>query len=146
MIKKDAKNYRLLSQAWTIAQEDDKAVPALKEAARLSDDGVLDVRLAQSYLNLSRHKECIEAARKGIRKGDLKRADTANMVLGMCLFESDNLDGAKNAFRQAARDGRSKKNANSWLNFIQNEQKRLKQLQRQLDSMRQASLGAPNTY
>ncbi|MEC7804318.1 MAG: hypothetical protein VX533_05670, partial [Pseudomonadota bacterium] len=72
--------------------------------------------------------------------------DTANMVLGMCLFESDNLDGAKNAFRQAARDGRSKKNANSWLNFIQNEQERLKQLQRQLDSMRQASLGAPNTY
>ena len=145
-VEKEAKNFRLLSQAWTLAQEDNKAVPALKEAARLSDDGVLDVRLAQSYLNLSRYKECIEAARTGIRKGDLKRADTANMVLGMCLFESDNLDGAKNAFRQAARDGRSKKNANSWLNYIQNEQKRLKQLQRQLDSMRQASRGAPNTY
>ncbi len=145
-VKKDAKNWRLLSQAWTLAQEDDKAVPALKEAARLSDDGELDVRLAQSLLNLSRYKECIEAARAGIRKGDLKRADTANMVLGMCLFETDNLGGAMNAFRRAARDSRSKKNANSWLNFIENEQKRLKELQRQLDSMRQAGGGVSNTY
>ena len=145
-VKKDAKNWRLLSQAWTLAQEDNKAVPALKEAARLSDDGELDVRLAQSLLNLSRYKECIEAARTGIRKGDLKRADTANMVLGMCLFETDNLDGAKGAFRRAARDSRSKKNANSWLSFIENEQKRLKQLQQQLDLMRQAGGGVPNTY
>ncbi len=68
------------------------------------------------------------------------------MVLGMCLFETDNLDGAKSAFRRAARDSRSKKNANSWLSFIENEQKRLKQLQQQLDSMRQAGGGVPNTY
>ena len=146
LVEKDAKNWRLLSQAWTLAAEDNMAVPALKEAARLSDDGELDVRLAQSLLNLSRYKECIEAGRTGIRKGDLKRADTANMVLGMCLFETDNLDGAKSAFRRAARDSRSKKNANSWLSFIENEQKRLKQLQQQLDSMRQAGGGVPNTY
>ena len=38
-----AKNYRLLSQAWTLAQEDEKAIPALQQAAKLSDDGELDV-------------------------------------------------------------------------------------------------------
>jgi hypothetical protein len=38
-VTKSAKNYRLLSQAWQLSMEDEKAIPALKEAARLSDDG-----------------------------------------------------------------------------------------------------------
>jgi tetratricopeptide (TPR) repeat protein len=140
-VEKTAKNYRLMSQAWALAQEDSKAIPPLREAARLSDDGELDARLAQSYLNLSRYKECIQASNTGLRKGDVKRADDAYMVLGMCHFESDNLGQAETAFKRAqnrARNDRSKKNANSWLRFIQNERSRVEQLQQQLDSMRQA--------
>lgn len=139
VVERNAKNMRLLSQAWSLAQEDLKAVPALKEAARLSDDGELDVRLAQSYLNLSRYKECIEAARQGIKKGDLKRTDTANMILGMCLFETDSMDSAKNAFRQAARDDRSSKNANSWLQYIESEEQRQRELERSLQMVRRTT-------
>ena len=49
-VTKNAKNYRLLSQAWMLSQEDERAVPALKEAARLSDDGELDVRLGNTVI------------------------------------------------------------------------------------------------
>ena len=35
-VSKDAKNYRLLSQAWSLAAEDEEAIPALQQAARLS--------------------------------------------------------------------------------------------------------------
>jgi tetratricopeptide (TPR) repeat protein len=72
-VTKNAKNYRLLSQAWMLSQEDERAVPALKDAARLSDDGELDVRLGNTYLNLGNYDECISAVQAGLRKGGLRK-------------------------------------------------------------------------
>jgi tetratricopeptide (TPR) repeat protein len=135
-IDKKSRNYRLLSQAWALAQEDERAIPALKKAASFSDDGDLDIRLAQSYLNLGKKTECIGAARDGIKKGGVKRVDIANMVLGMCLFEADLLGDAKTAFRKAAKDKRSQKNALSWLQYIESEELRLQQLERSLQQLK----------
>lgn len=137
-VEKTADNYRLLSQAWALSAEDRKAIPALKSAASMSNDGDLDVRLAQSYLNLSEFGDCIESARAGIRKGGVKRADTANVVLGMCLYETDRYEDAKKAFRAAAQDKRSAATANQWILFIEREQERLLQLERSLQQVQQA--------
>ena len=41
---------------------------------RLSDDGELDVRLGNTYLNLGNYDECINSVREGLRKGGLKNA------------------------------------------------------------------------
>ena len=106
----------------------------------MSDDGELDVRLANSYLNLSNFSECITAARKGIDKGGLRREDLAYEILGMCLYESDRYNDAKNAFRRAARDDRTAKRARNWIRFIEKEQARLKELERSLQAARRASL------
>ena len=54
-VSRNAKNYRLLSQAWQVAQEDEKSIPALKEAARLSNEGELNLRLGNAYLNLGQY-------------------------------------------------------------------------------------------
>ncbi|MDJ0928506.1 MAG: hypothetical protein QNJ73_12785 [Gammaproteobacteria bacterium] len=136
LIDKKADNYRILSQAWMLAAEDRKAIPALKTAASMSDDGDLDARLANSYLNLSEYDQCIEAARSGIRKGGLRREDNAQVVLGMCLFENDQYEAAKKAFRAAAKDKRSQKTAKQWITFIEREQERLRQLERSLQQVR----------
>lgn len=138
-IEKTADNYRLLSQAWALAAEDRKAIPALKTAANMSDEGELNVRLAQSYLNLSEYSDCIESARTGLRKGGVRRDDTANVILGMCLFETDQYDQAKTAFRKAAQDKRSAATARQWLSFIESEQERLRQLERSLAQLRRES-------
>jgi tetratricopeptide (TPR) repeat protein len=79
-VTKNAKNYRLLSQAWMLSQEDERAVPALKEAARLSDDGELDVRLGNTYLNLGNYDECISAVQAGLRKGGLCASTTSGVT------------------------------------------------------------------
>jgi hypothetical protein len=52
----EEKNWRLLSQAWFLAQEDQMAIIALREAAKLSDEGELDVRLARSLANIADYK------------------------------------------------------------------------------------------
>ncbi|MEM9058271.1 MAG: tetratricopeptide repeat protein, partial [Pseudomonadota bacterium] len=128
MVDGDAKNYRLLSQAWMVANEDDKAIPALREAARLSGDGELDVRLAQSYLNTENWDGAVTSVRAGISKGGLRRRDQAHTILGMALYEQEKFNEALNAFREAAKDPRSSKVAAQWVQHIEKEKERVKQL------------------
>ena len=139
IVEEKASNYRLWAQALQLAQEDQDAIPALRQAARLSDDGELDVRLAQSHLNLSQYDECVSSAREGINKGGLKRRDQAYVILGMCLFESKNYNEAKTAFSNAAKDKRSAKIASQWLQFIESEQERQRKLDESLRAVRTAS-------
>jgi tetratricopeptide (TPR) repeat protein len=88
-VAKDAKNYRLLSQAWTLAAEDEAAIPALQEAARLSPEGELNLRLGNAYLNLGQYDDCAPAIREGLEKGGIKSPDNAQISLGMCLYNAD---------------------------------------------------------
>ena len=124
VVAKNEKNYRLLSQAWTLSMEDEKAIPALQQAARLSTDGELDVRLANAYLNVGEYEECAKAARNGLRKGGLKNPDNAQISLGMCLYNTRDYNDAKDAFRAAARVQKSARIANQWIRVIEAEQER----------------------
>ncbi|MDH3282243.1 MAG: tetratricopeptide repeat protein, partial [Gammaproteobacteria bacterium] len=101
------KNLRLLSQAWYQAREDQKAIPPLELAAARSDDGELYTRLAQSYMELERWADAARALQTGLAKGGIKRVDTANVMLGMALFNQEQLDLAQSAFENAVRDQRS---------------------------------------
>ena len=127
-VSKNAKNYRLLSQAWMLSMEDERAVPALKEAARLSDDGELDVRLGNTYLNLGNYDDCISAVQAGLRKGGLKNPDNAQISLGMCLYNKRRYQAAIDAFRVAAKTPRSRKIANQWISVINAEVERNEQI------------------
>ncbi|MDH4049181.1 MAG: hypothetical protein OEW68_13550 [Gammaproteobacteria bacterium] len=127
-VAKDAKNYRLLSQAWTLAMEDEKAIPALKEAARLSNDGELDLRLGNAFLNVGQYSDCVSSIRTGIRKGGIKSADNAQISLGMCLYNMKEYNDAIAAFRDAAKADRSKRIANQWINVIQSDIERNEQI------------------
>jgi tetratricopeptide (TPR) repeat protein len=127
-VSKSAKNYRLLSQAWMLSQEDTRAVPALKEAARLSDDGELDVRLGNTYLNLGNYDECISSVNAGLSKGGLKNADNAQISLGMCLYNKRRYQAAVEAFRAAAKTPRSRKVSQQWISVINAEVERNEQI------------------
>jgi tetratricopeptide (TPR) repeat protein len=124
IVDSNERNLRLLSQAWYQAREDEKAIPPLERAAKLSDDGSLYVRLAQAHINLENWKEAAEAVQKGIRLGGLKRSDTANIMLGMALFNQKRLEQARRAFEVASRDDRSKRAATQWIAYVDSEIKR----------------------
>ncbi len=59
IVEENERNLRLLSQAWYIAREDEKSIPPLAQAAELTNDGELYVRLAQSHLNLENWDEAV---------------------------------------------------------------------------------------
>jgi tetratricopeptide (TPR) repeat protein len=135
-VSKNAKNYRLLSQAWQLSMEDSKAIPALTEAARLTTDGELDVRLGNAYLNTAQYDECVKAVQNGIRKGGLKSPDNAQISLGMCLYNQQKYTAATKAFQEAAKVPKSRKLANQWINVISAEVDRLEQIRLAEDAAR----------
>ncbi len=135
-VTKSAKNYRLLSQAWQLSMEDEKAIPALTEAARLSTDGELNVRLGNALLNTGKYAECVAAVEAGIRKGDLKSPDNAQISLGMCQYNLHKYNSAITAFQAAGKTPRSRKISNQWINVIRAEIQRNEQIKFAEDAAR----------
>ena len=128
VVGKTEKHYRLLSQAWQLSMEDKKAIPALKAAAALASDGELDQRLANSYLNIGEYGDCVTSANKAISKGGLKNPDNAQISLGMCLYNLRRYGDAKTAFRNAAKVPRSQRTASQWIQVIDAEVERNRQI------------------
>jgi tetratricopeptide (TPR) repeat protein len=141
-VKADVRNLRLLSQAWYSAREDRKAIPPLRQAAAISDDGELYIRLAQSHINLEEWNEAADAAKKGLASGNLKRKDTANIMYGMALFNQKKLEQAKRAFAAAAKDKRSKRAAQQWIKYADSEIRRRDTLEQKLPEMKARDIDA----
>ena len=125
---KNDKNYRMLSQALTLAAEDEMAIPALQEAARLSDEGELDLRLGNAYLNLGKYGECVSAIKKGIEKGKIKSPDNAHISMGMCQYNEADYRDAIASFRKAAETQRSRRISNQWISVIESDIERNEQI------------------
>lgn len=128
VVKKNEKNYRLLSQAWMLSMEDQKAIPALKAAAALADHGELDARLANSYLNVGEYGQCVTSARNAARKGGLKSPDNIQISLGMCLYNLRKYSESKTAFREAAKVPRAQRTSRQWIRVIDAEIERNRQI------------------
>ena len=124
----EAENHRLLSQAWQLAQEDEKAIPSLQAAAKATIDGELDVRLGNAYLNLGQYENCSEAVENGLRKGGLKSPDNAQISLGMCLYNQRKYRDAIAAFREAGKERRSARIAGQWISVIESDIDRNEQI------------------
>jgi len=128
IMNKTEKNYRLLSQAWTLSMEDEKSIPALEAAAGLADHGELDARLANAYLNVGQYGNCVISAKTSIRKGNLKSPDHIQISLGMCLYNQQKYTASKAAFKTAADAPRSRRTSQQWIRVINADIKRNEQI------------------
>jgi tetratricopeptide (TPR) repeat protein len=120
-IEGTSKNWEIAGGAWRQAQELDKAIPAMEEAAAKSDTGELYARLGNIYLDSDQYDEAIRAINKGLSRGGVKRPDTARLVLGMAYFNDKQYDKAREAFTAAGRDERSEKYAAQWIKYLDSE-------------------------
>jgi len=128
LIEEKSKNFELAGSAWRQAQETKKSIPMMRRAAETAEDGELWARLGNVYLDGDENQKAINAIKKGLSKGGVKRPDQARLVLGMAYFNVGDFTNARKAFRTAAKDERAEKYATQWLKFIQNEQERQEEL------------------
>ncbi|MEE4277156.1 MAG: tetratricopeptide repeat protein [Halieaceae bacterium] len=121
IVEDNSKNWELLAGALRQAQEIKDAIPAMEKAANKSDDGELLTRLGSIYLDAEQHEKAVEAITKGLQRGGVKRPDNAQLVLGMAYFNLKEYAKAREAFRAAGRDERSKKYATQWIAYLNSE-------------------------
>lgn len=128
-IEASSKNLELLGNSWRQAQEIKKAIPEMAKAAAKSDKGNLWARLCSVYLDNDEFKKAVNACDKGLKKGGVKRVDTAYLVKGMAHYNLKQYISARSAFNKAAKDKRSKKYAKQWIKFMERELARQKSLE-----------------
>ncbi len=123
-----------LGQSYQAALEDDDAIEKFEKATEFAEDGRIFKRLAQLYLGKERFKTCSERADTALEKGGINYVYDVKILKGMCEFNRDRLSAALEIFKDARRDARqeratnAEKSARDWIRYIQNEQKRLRQL------------------
>lgn len=127
-VEKNAKNLETLGTAWLRARENQRALSALQQAARLSDSGVIAARLASVYLDVDDNEAAVRAAREALRKGGLSRPGLTRMTLGAALANLQCYREAEPVFREAAKDKVLSKSAGQWLRYVAGEGARRERL------------------
>ena len=132
IVEKESKNYELAGVAWRQAQEVTKSLPMLEAAASKSEKGELYARLGNVYLDVDKNKEAVEALKRGLDRGGVKRPDQARLALGMAYFNLGDFNAARRAFREARKDERARSYADQWLKYIASEENRLEEIAKDL--------------
>jgi len=130
VVRSNEKNLKLLADSWRMAQEIDKAIPVLEQAAKLSKDGKSYVLLGNLYLAEDKLNEAVDSIKKGLKKGKIDKLSQVHLTLGQAYFELQKFEDAKKEFRIAARDKdkKVKTTANNWIKYTENEEVRVKNL------------------
>ncbi|MDN5870649.1 MAG: tetratricopeptide repeat protein [Nitrococcus sp.] len=117
-IEATADSYEKLGNCWISAREFEKSIAPLRQAAQLSDDGELYLRLAEVQLQNGDWKGVASAVRNAIDKGDLEDGAHAQLMMGIALFKREELEEAREWFERAARDEDYRDNATAYINAI----------------------------
>src|SRR5690606_8408042 len=94
-IKRDAKNLERTGEYFRRAQETEKALPYLKEAARLAEDGEPAVRLAYVYMNRYLYKDAVASIELAFNKGDIEKPLDAKFLLAQAQFHAGQYEQAR---------------------------------------------------
>jgi tetratricopeptide (TPR) repeat protein len=114
-VKKDDRNNRLLADAKAQVARLKGSIEQMEAEAKATKTGEPEAKLATSFFTLKDYAKASEAARRAVTKGNLKRPDDVNMVLGISLANTKKGAEAKKAFTAAAAaNGKTQGVANLW--------------------------------
>lgn len=132
VMEHNLRNLKFLAQSWSMAKENEKAIPVMIAAAEMTDDGELDAQLAQIYLNLERFDDAIGASLKALEKGKLANEGIVHLVLGMAYYNKQQFVDALNQLAKAQNHKSSQGMAQQWRKFVENERASYQHSQSQL--------------
>ncbi len=124
-IESTVRNLELLSQAWYMSAETEKAIAPLARAAELSESGELYLRLARLHMDAYRWEEARDTSRSALEKGGLRQEGQAWLLQGMAEVRLKQFGGARKRFRKAADFDDTRKYAKQWLNYVDAEETRI---------------------
>ena len=128
-VKVDDKLYEKLANCWIAAAEYDRAIPPLQRAAELSGTGDLFVRLGEVQVQREDWEGAIAALQRGLEKGQLRDTGSAQMMMGLALFNQKNFREAREWFNRSRTSEKHRKLSNDYIELIE----RTKLIPRQAD-------------
>jgi tetratricopeptide (TPR) repeat protein len=128
-IEADKRNLELLSQAWYMAGERERSIPPLAQAAAISKEGDLHMRVARLYMDDYNWDSAEIAAQKAVEMSSGEQLGDALLLLGMAMANANKLEPAKRILKRAADHENVASWALQWLSFVETEQRRMDSLQ-----------------
>lgn len=128
IIEPTARNLELLANCWRAAAEYKKSLVEMEKAAQKSENGNLLHTLATLYSANDRYKDAVRVGRQALTKGGLNRPDQVHLAIGSAHLELGEYDEAIKAFKESAKDARSKSVADQWANYATRERQRIQAL------------------
>jgi tetratricopeptide (TPR) repeat protein len=120
-IKGDAEAWELLANSWIYAKERDRAVAPLENAAKLSPQGDLYVRLASVRLEQEEWAQAVVALNRALAKGNLNDPATTNLLLGIASAGAQQWETAARALETAKKFEKTERAATAWLARLEHE-------------------------
>ena len=120
-IEVEADVLEMLANAYIAAREYDAAIAPLQQAASISEDGKLYVRLSQVHIQREEWGECANLLDKALEKGGLEDPGNAQLLLGICLYSDGRVLPAQRWFERAQGHDTTQVQATAWLQHIANE-------------------------
>lgn len=120
-LERNLNNLELLSQAWLLSLEYERAIEPLTEAAKLSESGELYLRLARLHMDAYRFEAAELAASEALKQGSLRQEGHAWLLRGMAAVQMKNFTEARKRFEKASSFEETTKYANQWLRYVENE-------------------------
>src|SRR5262245_41840333 len=118
-IQRDSEALELLGNSWVAAREYDQSLPPLREAAELSKNGNLYVRLGQVYMQRELWKEATEALQRGLAKGSLRDPGNAQLLLGIAYYNDQHIEQARSSFARAREQASTREAADRWISHLE---------------------------
>lgn len=118
IVARDEKTLSLLGNALLNANEYARALAPLQEAAKLSRDGDVYIRVAQIHLDDENWEKAIAAVREALAQPKLTDPGNANVLLGISYYQAKDFGAARKAFLKARESDKSRATADKWLDIL----------------------------
>ena len=115
-VPRSAENLKLLAALWVRARERRLALPVLQEMVAARPSRELYEQIAQLQLERQDYPHAVEAMQQAIQMGGASGPVLVN--LGLARYQMADVDGATDAFRQAAAFAPQKDLAKKWLDYL----------------------------
>ncbi|MBL6693890.1 MAG: hypothetical protein O3C54_01090 [Proteobacteria bacterium] len=137
ILDESERNLTILAESLRAAQEREAAIDVYERLDKVISNGEAQIAIGNLYYLDNDISKAIEAINKGIKKGSLKNPGFAQLTLGQALFELQRFDEARDVFTKASQSEKDsvKKSARAWLQYTDNEQERVRNLNLRRESI-----------
>ncbi len=119
LVPEDETFTKMLANAWMSAREDDKAIAAFRDLARITETGEPLMRVANLYIKSTDWQSAEQAIQQAIDLGGLDKPGDAWLMMGIALCEQEKFEQGFAALRKARAFDGTRSKAVRWLRYAE---------------------------